>query len=428
MRGLTRAFFFGDTPHRLAGAQRSLLAGVLASRAHGVEPVMVFPAGGAFPDACRAAGLRVRVLDAPPAFHSFGRALLRLGPAGRARVALTELLPYARTLARAVDEERADVVHFNTGRGAIMAGPGAHLAGRDVVLHVRGTPGVSSGVWSAAQSIAGSFVLVARALMPYLAPSARRRAEVVYNGVVVPPLVPSRDAARAALPSLGVPEGWARDDAPLFVALSSLVPFKGLHHLVRAAARLRDQGIHARFALAGTGVGGPYDAWLARLPAELGVADRVAFLGYVADAPALLAGADALVLPSVEHERLEFDGERVEVMGNEGLPRSVLEAMAAGLPAVASDVAGVREQIDPGRDGLVVPPGDVEALAGALGRLARDAGLRGSLGAAARETVRARFTVDLAGRGLAGALAGASRGRRASTRVWDGLEVLLGRD
>ena len=174
---MTRTLFFGDTPHRLAGAQRSLLAAIGAARELGLDPVMLFPADGAMPDACRAEGLEVRILEGSEAFHTFGKALLRMGALGQARVALRELLPYARRLARVVERERADVVHFNTARGAIMAGLGAHLAGRDLVLHVRGTPAIGARLWTAAQGLSGRLILVARArgVPRALGPPARSR-------------------------------------------------------------------------------------------------------------------------------------------------------------------------------------------------------------------------------------------------------------
>jgi glycosyltransferase involved in cell wall biosynthesis len=111
-----------------------------------------------------------------------------------------------------------------------------------------------------------------------------------------------------------------------------------------------------------------------QLPAMRALAQRLApgrvvFTGNVTAVPALLASAQAFVLAS-DHE---------------GFPLSILEAMRAGLPVVATDLPGIREQLDDGRCGLLCAPGSVPALADALARLAGDATLRTSLGTAARE-------------------------------------------
>lgn len=111
-----------------------------------------------------------------------------------------------------------------------------------------------------------------------------------------------------------------------------------------------------------------------QLPAMRELAERLApgrivFPGNVAAVPALLACAQVFVLAS-DHE---------------GFPLSILEAMRAGLPVVATDLPGIREQLDDGRCGLLCAPGSVPGLADALARLAGDAPLRMSLGAAARE-------------------------------------------
>jgi glycosyltransferase involved in cell wall biosynthesis len=409
----------------LAGSQRSLLAAVVAGRAIGLEPSMVFPADGAMVDACRAQGLPVRIEEGTPAFHTFGKALLHLGPTAGARVVMTELLPYARRLARVVETERAQVVHFNTARGALMAGLGAHLAGVDVVLHVRGVPAISSPMWAMAQALSGRLILVARALERYVAPSVLSRTRVVYNGVV-PPLQRTRDDARAAAERLGVPAGWMSGDVPVLVALSSLVPFKGVHHLVRAVRSLRDKGVEARVVVAGSGLDDAYEAWVRHLPSALGVAESFAFVGFVSDVAPLLLVSDALVLPSVEREHLEVQGRHVDVRGNEGLPRSVLEAMAAGRAVVASNIAGVREQIEHGKTGLLVPPGDVEALATALGAVVIDAEFRRTAGAAAAQVARERFGVAAAGQGLVDVLREAAVRRALAARVLDGLQAFAG--
>jgi glycosyltransferase involved in cell wall biosynthesis len=110
---------------------------------------------------------------------------------------------------------------------------------------------------------------------------------------------------------------------------------------------------------------------------ERGLAERIDLLGNRGDVPDLLASADVFVLSS----------------RSEGFPVSILEAMAAGLPVVATNVGGVAESVVDGETGLLVPPGDPGALAAALDRVLTDSALRLRLGTAGREQARRHFDV-----------------------------------
>jgi len=321
-------------------------------------------------------------------------------------VIVRETLPYARRFARLIDDERAEVVHYNTARGIILAGWGAHLAGRNTVMHQRGSVAIGRLYWLAAQSLADWILLVARALLPEVFPSMRARASVLYNGVDVELPILDRAVARAAVAKrLSGSSIELGAETPLFVSLSSPAPFKGLHYLLDAAAVAKQRGVRAVYVCAGEPRADGYSAWLANKLETLGLRDSVALVGFVEDTHQLLCAADALVLPSVEHERIEAGGEVFEDRSNEGLPRSILEAMAAGIPSIASDIAGVSEQIEDGKNGLLVPPKDPTRLADAIERVARDAGFRASSSIAAREVVCARFRVEDAAKGLVDALA-----------------------
>jgi len=395
-----RAAFFGDYPHQLAGAAKSLLAAVVHARDHGqLDPVIVLPAEGIVAEACREKDLEVHVLQGSSAYDAFGKGLLKLSLPEQAGIFVREIVPYARAFARLLDRERLEVVHFNTARGTVLAGLGASLAGLASVLHVRGTPRYSSRYWALAQALSDRLILVARALESDLLPSVRPRGRVVYDGIASRPPLP-RDAARAELVRSGLVEKDVFERGPVFTSLSSFVPFKGLHHLARASARLRETGTQAMFLLAGAQADSTYEAWLKREVRELGVADCVRFLGFLREPHVLLSAADALVLPSVEREDLRLDAITVRVDGNEGLPHSILEAMMVGIPSIASDVAGVREEIDDGDTGFVVPPGDPIALAGAIERLARDPARRLEMGARCNVVARARFPIAGASSGL----------------------------
>jgi glycosyltransferase involved in cell wall biosynthesis len=125
---------------------------------------------------------------------------------------------------------------------------------------------------------------------------------------------------------------------------------------------------------------------LAALIERHGLSDRVRLVGRMTSdgVAAELAAADVLVAPSVPTR----SGKR------EGIPVVLMEAMATGLPVVASRLSGIPELVTDGVDGLLVPPGDDEALADALARLADDRALRERLGTAGRETVLRDFDVD----------------------------------
>lgn len=152
---------------------------------------------------------------------------------------------------------------------------------------------------------------------------------------------------------------------PIVVAVGRLHPMKGHTHLVRAARHLHDWGIPAQIVLIG---GGPLER---HLQSETSRASNVALLGArsAEEVAGLLQTADLFVLPSI---RLPGQGE--------GTPTALLEAMAAGLPVVATDVSGAVPLLDAPAGGLVVPAGDPEALATAIARLLADPGTRVAMG------------------------------------------------
>jgi glycosyltransferase involved in cell wall biosynthesis len=155
-------------------------------------------------------------------------------------------------------------------------------------------------------------------------------------------------------------------------AVGRLSPQKGLDHLVRAAAELAPRR-DLRFVIVGEG---PLRADIERQIQEHGLEGRVLLLGRRDDVPQILGALDIFVLPSLR----------------EGTPMALLEAMGAGVAAIASDVGGVRDVVDEGRTGLMVPSADASALARAIARLADDAALRTALGRAAKDAVRLRFS------------------------------------
>jgi len=153
---------------------------------------------------------------------------------------------------------------------------------------------------------------------------------------------------------------------PRVLFVGRLAPQKGVRTLVEAAGLLEDPS--ARVLLVGDG---PERPVLERESERIGVADRLRFVGFFAHErlPAALAHADLLVLPSLYEE----------------LGTVLLEAMQAGLPVVASKTGGIPDVVEDGVNGMLVPPGDPEALARAIDRLLADRDLASRLGEGARE-------------------------------------------
>jgi glycosyltransferase involved in cell wall biosynthesis len=150
-------------------------------------------------------------------------------------------------------------------------------------------------------------------------------------------------------------------------------PVKGVSVLIDAWPKVV-QGNNARLVIAGDGA---ERAALAQSTRDNGVGDTVEFLGEVSDVPGVLSRADIYVQPSFQ----------------EGLPNAVLEAMAMGLPIVATRVSGNEDVVADGDNGLLVPPGDPDALAAALRRLVADPALAAHMGRRSREIVESRFSL-----------------------------------
>jgi len=157
------------------------------------------------------------------------------------------------------------------------------------------------------------------------------------------------------------------------IAVSRLVRHKGWPELLAAMAQVPGAMLWVVGDRLATDHGEDLEPHFTRAAAAMG--GRLVRLGYRTDVAALLAAADVFCLPS------HF----------EGLPMSIIEAMLTGLPVVATDIAGVREQVVDGETGLLVPPFEVPPLAAALTCLAGDAALRARFGAAGRARALARF-------------------------------------
>ena len=278
-------------------------------------------------------------------------------------------------LARLLRRANVSVVHAHEFALAVYGAGAARIAGIPTVITMHGGDYHENLMrrrlalrWAAGRSRA--FVAVSEASASRLSRSLwfpPKRIRVIPNGV------PTREGRGEGIRlSLGVPS-----DERLIVAVGNLYPVKGHRVLVRALGQLHVSRPDLRWQAAIAGRG-EEEIPLRRLVGELGLEELVHVLGFRDDVPDLLHASDVFVLPS----------------HSEGLPLALLEAMLAGKPAVASRVGGVGEVLQDGVTGLMVPPGEPQALCAALERLLDDPGLQMKLGAQAREHALRRYTVD----------------------------------
>jgi glycosyltransferase involved in cell wall biosynthesis len=385
-----RVAFYLDRPHRLMGGQRQLQMFLKWARPAGLEAVAAAPMGGICVDALRNDGIPVDIIPAPERLRQYDKELLRLSRLEWIGIWLRDVLPHARQVADWARAHKAQILHFNSPRGIVAAGYGARRPGLRSVLHLRGSMNYFDGLLgSLTQALADRILLNAEALRTEIAPTFSDRCVAIHDGAEEPQRWTRREARTTLGAKLGLSLG---ERERLVLCLSSLVPFKGQHHLIDAMAKLRDLAPERPTWLVLAGGGEErYRRYLEEQVSRLGL-DNVRMLGYFPDPELLTVAADVVVLPTIDNTSfVHLDGERVAVRSTEGFPQTILEALAAGVPVVATRVAGTPEQVRDGETGLLVPQADSSALAGAIGRIVRDDALRTRMGQAARADARARF-------------------------------------
>lgn len=276
-----------------------------------------------------------------------------------------------RRLAGLLARERYAMVHFHTARAHAMAAfLGASHGVKRVVTRRMDYP--LHGGWYTRRLYnheVQAVVAISEGVRAALIASGVEAARIVVvpSGVEADAFAVATGARVSARQRYGLP-----DDACVLVVVGALEARKGHAVLLEALATLRA----ARIRVLCAGEGSQRDALIAH-SASLGLGDVVRWLGHVEDVAALLAAADVAVMPS----------------HHEGLGVAALEAMAAGLPVIASAVGGLPDAVVDGETGILVPPGDPQALAAAIARVCGDSDLAPRLGAAGARRVREHFTM-----------------------------------
>jgi glycosyltransferase involved in cell wall biosynthesis len=316
-----------------------------------------------------------------------GVEVVRIDELGREISPLRDLMATIR-LAKLIRRERPQILHTHTAKAGTVGRVAALLAGSrrpPIIVHtfhghvLRGYFGPLRSLFFRLlerRLAAGTTALIAvspqvRDDLVALGIAPRERFVVIRLGIELDERVsPDRNGRGESRRYLGIPGdrfavGW----------IGRMTAVKRTDDVLVAFKRLRDGGVDAVLCMVGDG---PDRLQLERRAHELGVIRDTVFLGYQEDVAPLYAAFDALVLPS----------------GNEGTPVSVIEALAAELPVVATRVGGVPDVVRDGEDGFLVEAGATDDLADRLAQLARDPALRARMGKRGRERVLPRYAVD----------------------------------
>ncbi len=275
-------------------------------------------------------------------------------------------------LARLLRRERVSVLHCHNSFPRLYGTMAAGLAGVPVVVATQ------HAVWFDGQIERPP--LLARVMNPFVthfvavAKSVERagvhsghirrgRCSVIYNGIDLDRFSPSR---RRKLPESEVVLG----------CVGRLSREKRHNVILRATAQLARNGCNVRLHIVGDG---PLRSGLEAQGRSLGLEEHIGFFGLRNDVAQLLRSMDIFILASA----------------TEGLPLTVIEGMASGLPVVATRVGGVPELVEEGRNGFLVPPDDAQALSAAIERLIQKPELRRTMGAEGRKMAVEKFSLEL---------------------------------
>lgn len=369
-----KTILYLDHTAQMSGGEVALFNLATALDKARFTPVVALASDGPLAEKLRAAGVETHVLPLDSSVVGARKgglgasSLLRLAQGARLAAYILRLAGWARA-------RRVDLIHTNSLKADIYGGLAGRLARLPVVWHVRDH---IAGDYLPPR-IAAAFRLLARTLPTVVVAisESTRRCLQTRPGQ---PLKVIHDGCAPHWFDVPAPAESGDPSAPVIALVGRVAAWKGQHVFLRAAAQVRERFPNARFWIVGSAMFGEeeYERGLHRLVADLGLQNQAEFLGFRDDVPQLIARTDVVVHAST--------------LG-EPFGQVVIEGMAAARPVIATDGGALPEIVTDGATGLLVPPGDADALAGALTALLADPARACALGRAGRARVRERFTI-----------------------------------
>ncbi len=343
---------------RIGGAERALLGLAGTIRQMGVEPLVAWPRKDSASTWLRSRGVHVVPLKVPSWSHGLCLPLLPL---------------FLGRLRRNVVHANVDLVHVNNYRSARFGQLVSRWMGVPSVCHVRElitSEKVRRSRLRASDALIAVADAVARVLIEGGVPP--HRVTTVRSGITLR-AVPNQEERAGVRDRLGISDAdWVMG------IVAHILPHKGYDDLVQALALIKAKAPNVRCLIVGEAPRKRYLHRLLQCAERLSVRDRMTLVGKQDEVAPFLHAMDLFVLPS----------------RTEGLPITILEAMAAGRPVVAAAVGGIPEVVRDGETGLLVPERDPRRLADAVLRLLETPGFARAMGEAGRKRIEEAFTLE----------------------------------
>lgn len=400
-----KTILYVDHTAKISGGEIALLNLIGALDCERFRPVVALASDGPLVSRLRQAGVETHVLPLDTSVVETRKDSLGFKSLLRFRQGAS-CLQYAWHLARFARACGADVIHTNSLKADLYGGLAGRLARIPVIWHIRDHISahylprpVAAAFRGLARFLPHTVVANSESTLRTVQVPRGKHTSVVYSGMApcsgnehlqvvhdgfTPVLGQTRApfASRARLNAVELPPSgracW-ESNAPIIALLGRIAPWKGQHIFLRAAATIVRDFPQACFWIIGAPLFGEhdYERSLHDLTAELGIESQVSFLGFQDNVPQLLAGVDIVVHASTL---------------DEPFGQVVIEGMAAGRPVIATNGGALPEIITTGRTGLLVPMGDVAAMAEAMAMLLADPKQAQAMGAAGQKSVQERFT------------------------------------
>ncbi len=378
-----RVLFFGHTA-ALGGGEIALLNLLRNLDYEKVRPIVVLGAEG--PLAAQLSPIvPTYIVPLSPHVAKAKKDTLGMTTLFRAREVLS-VFAYIFRLVLFIRRHNIDLVHTNSLKADFIGGIAGRLSLRPVVWHVRDRieddylPG----------SVVRAFRFLCRVIPTYVIANSAATLRTLRLPAMCAKEANSSVAEfvrRAAVVHDGTnlvvaPARHARDSDQFRVGLIGRIsPWKGQHVFLQAAAQVNKQFPNARFVIIGAALFGEekYEQEVRRLPGQLGIERLVEFTGFSTNVEQAIVELDLVVHASTT---------------GEPFGQVIIEGMAAGKPVVATNGGGVPEIVENGKTGILVPMGDVQAMADAICRILADPALAAEMGSRGRQRVADHFTVQ----------------------------------